>query len=156
MSGLMNYYIQIGDKYIFQLVLINILFYGHNISFSMIGLYIGNYYILSIGNIYIYISILTICLSLHYSTIKQKEQKISKGITSSCHINKNINYMPLCPITMLFSIIYGHFFFQSVIYYDNFFTNKDKTQLYTKKKDKKKYQKMKKYLNMPCDTSKCT
>ena len=43
MSGLMNYYILIGDKYIFQLVLINILFYGHKISFSMIGLYIGFY-----------------------------------------------------------------------------------------------------------------
>ena len=78
MSGLMNYYILIGDKYIFQLVLINILFYGHNISFSMIGLYIGNYYILSIGNIYIYIYIyinINICHSLHYTTIKQKQQK---------------------------------------------------------------------------------
>ena len=44
--------------------------------------------------------------------------------------------MPLCPITMLFYFLWA-FFFQSVIYYDNFFTNKNKTQLYTKKKDKK-------------------
>ena len=45
----------------------------------MVGLYIGNYYILSIGNIYIYISILTFVIILHYTTIKQKQQKNQQG-----------------------------------------------------------------------------
>ena len=76
MSGLMNYYILIGDKYIFQLVLINILLYGHNISFSMIGLYIGNYYILSIGNIYIYISQF---LHLSFSSLQCSKTKRKKN-----------------------------------------------------------------------------
>ena len=41
------------------------------------------------------------------------------------------------PYNYVIFIFLWAFFFQSVIYYDNFFTNKDKTQLYTKKKAKK-------------------
>ena len=62
--------------------------------------------------------------------------------------------MPLCPITMLF--LFMGIFFQSVNYYDKQFLYKQKEHNYIQKKEQKKIPKMKRYLKMHCDTSKCT